>query len=212
MEGILMMFLRPYTFKHEKRDLKRLVERTKFRYLGQTTIGSDTLIRIGYNPRLGTIRRVSNGVEEFVTYGELIINRTDYAIVKHRFAFKNDDIFFETQYRKTNGKYYPSLIINLLTIPVNERKTSYGHACLYHIYGIEANKKEFLPLGRHKRIIKEESIRHMKYVYRPEFWENNSILLDVPANIALEKELNRKQSLRDQFKENAKRVKTVHKN
>lgn len=184
---------------------ERFIENNSFRYLGEDLLGADTLIHIGFtNLRSRLIRPDSTFHYPFI--GEFVINKRDYAIVKFRHMINDSDSFWEVQYRKTEGKYYPSLIWSNFTITLQQRTLPFTTARSYHIYQVEPHKKQFTPLGPHKKVLPEQSLQDMNFVYHPEFWKNNAILLQVPANAALEMALSRKQSLAEQFEENARRV------
>jgi hypothetical protein len=205
--------IRSQQFNYIAKNPKEFLVNSNFKYVGESVNGLDTLIQISYQDNSyfdrfdESAKRQWRDSTIFQIRGELTINKTDYAILKHRYGFDRVDVFQEIQYQKTNNAYYPSLILNMSKLNVSDSGKAYTWLTLFYVYDVEATTSDFRPLGPNKKVVKEKRLEDMKYDYHPNFWENNTIMLEAPANTALERDKARKEALKTQFEENAKRVK-----
>lgn len=179
----------------------------RFTYLGASTLGADTLIRIGYtDPRF----KVMTTEQEpwYYVRGEVVINKTDLAFVEYLRDFGLDSEkspLQEIHYQKIDGKYYPQYISYHLGISYNQETTYYAMTNLFHIYEVETDRKQFSSLKGQKRIGEEQSFWDLRYRYHPAFWKDHPVVRQFP----IPDNMQEKTGLRDlekEFGESARRV------
>ena len=169
-----------------------------FRKLGEYIERGDTIVKISYeNPKMD-----ANDKDRSFATGEVLIRKSDYAILSIKRNAIPYGIFQETTYRKLNGKYFPFKVTTSLSnyhLP-NRKHTQLNATTLliYEVASIEQN-------GLGQLMDRKVNLRDHKLPYDPEFWDQNKIVLPVPASEVMKHDIQKKRSLEEQFKRNASR-------
>ena len=168
---------------------------------GEYYSGRDTLIRIGFRFNPNGLSENMKGMSIFL--GEILINKTDLAILSVKSGNPDDGSFREVTYKKVKGKYYPDKIAGAYQFKYDQKTHSYYNFSQLYIYDIVPKKGN----NKGKKISREKSLRQLPYRYNEAFWQNNEILIRAPAPKALESDLNKYDDLIDQYKMNEKKQK-----
>ncbi len=144
------------------------------------------------------------------------INSKDFAILKaenvsvsHNTAYKsfirNDSIMSHQfiQYRKFDGKYYPSYVYLLGGIPDMVSKFDeahfYNHEAEMMVNEIAVRRKDYDRIKYRNLTRKDKVLWDMDYEYNSSFWKNYNLLLDYPLNQQFKKDLEFEKPLEEQF-------------
>ena len=165
----------------------------------------DTLIRIGFLPKW--FDRFDDEFKEEFGFGEILINKSDFGIIKISRGDSKGGVFNEAIYEKEGGKYFLKSLQRALALRYDNRTRYYRNTRQLHIYRVHPIAAKVKKKG--KRLPRYKQLREMKYQYDPSIWEDNPFMVELPAQEALEADLSRIKKMEDQFRENAKKVKTV---
>jgi len=191
-------------FHFAKPGIEGMLEGCYFSNRGELLEKGDTLIKIGFIPKW--FDRFSDKLKEEVGYGELLINKSDFAILKVSRGNANRGIFSQAIYRKQGHKYFLSNMQHAWGFRYENKTRYYRMTRLLHIYQVHpiaslAKKK------KGKRLSRVKQFRDIKYAYDPAIWEDNPFMIALPAQEALEADLGRVKKIEEQFHQNAKRNK-----
>lgn len=156
---------------------------------------ADTLIEIGYRTELSH----KDAVGYRKSSGTIVLRKSDLAILKMSRGSESDLTYHEVSYRKLGDKYFPNRISYKYGVEDDEG-TSYAVSrvlCIYEIVPERARAKGV-------RLERTQDVRDLKYKYDPQFWEDNQVLMQVPAPSALKADLMRRGGLERQFRKNEK--------
>ncbi|MGE4290534.1 MAG: carboxypeptidase-like regulatory domain-containing protein [Salinivirgaceae bacterium] len=147
-------------------------------------------------------------------FGTLIINESDYAIVKietlYNSIFKEDlEIFnFTAEYKKFDSRYYPIYILHKRV--ADQRLDNNGVSTI----GFSINKiiftdyyfkkSDFNRIKQKFDLTKEGDIYNYDGVYNPDFWENYNMLIKEPIQSKVIDDLSKTRKLSKQFEEQRK--------
>lgn len=114
------------------------------------------------------------------------------------------------EYQKLQGKYFLSYIkwldmgdFRLSNMKKGEKTGSYN-SCILMINGIQLDKGEMEKVRRRESVDKKTDINELKMKYNPDFWKSYNILLTTPLEEKVIKDLSEKESLEQQYLQNAK--------
>ena len=189
--------LRLRSFHFMSRSPSSLFKYFKFYNLGEYVENRDTLIKIGLKHT-----GVSTKLRQMpFAHGEVIIRKSDLGILKVRRGASSDGSYHEATYRKIKGKYYPHKIQHLLTFKYQNQSRTYLQARQLYIYNLleKGQKKKGTIIGR------EKNLRAYTLPYDASFWEDNAILIPLPAPEILKSDMEKLTPLEDQFTSNAKK-------
>jgi len=165
-----------------------------FRRLGVYLGNKDTLVKIGYeiNPeRAGISERALNMLSGW-TKGELIINKTDLAILSNSRGNSDGDAFSEVTYNKVAGKYYPRRIFTTrgFDYGINDTHLETRMLIITNLINKQNVMKDYL---RGTRIPRKKQLADIKHVNQGELDLKGIYLLDLPTDQALEVEKLRRE-------------------
>ncbi len=188
---------------------KKEMEFMTFTQRGEYLDGKDTLIRIQYGVDFSTSKLDSNMARAFESFltGELLINKTDLAFLRVTNGDPEKDWYQDAVYQKINGKYYVKQLQHVSQFSYNSHSQTHFSNKVLFVTDVITNPKTIRKTKKGKFLDKEKKVREVTMAYDPNFWDRNEIMSSVPAPEAMESELSRIRSLRQQFLENARRVK-----
>ncbi|MEL7160167.1 MAG: carboxypeptidase-like regulatory domain-containing protein [Bacteroidota bacterium] len=158
-----------------------------FSRLGVYIGNNDTLVRIGYqiNPeRAGLSTRALSMLSGW-TKGELVINKTDYAIMRNTRGDGDGDAFSEVVYRRILGYYYPYRIFSTRGFKhgLNDLHLQTQMLIITDI----ANKPTAMrSYTRGTKVPRKKQLIELKHVNTGTLDMNGIYLLDLPTEQALE--------------------------
>ncbi|MEL7120814.1 MAG: carboxypeptidase-like regulatory domain-containing protein [Bacteroidota bacterium] len=168
----------------------------------------DSLIRIAYNFNpTPEVQKKSHPESYYLYEGEILINLTDYAIIRNTLGQGREDYFHDIIYNKKGDKYYPQrfhYIIELGHGPNDINSHKINAFCYF--YNVLASREERKGVKKGKRLSKEVPINSKTIKYDPAFWESNKKMIQLDLPQALQNDLNRIIKLEEQYRKNAKKV------
>jgi len=189
--------------------MDRTLDKMTFANRGEYVSNGDTLVKIQYGLRTDN-RDLSEAQQKaYASYlnGEVLINKSDYAMVRNTQGEVDKGWYRDVVYQKINGKYYPKKISAEVQFEYNlHTQTSYRTNLLY-VTEVITDPKAIKQTKKGKPLVLEGKLATIKSDYAPDFWANNEILQLLPAPDALQSGLERLNKLEDQFRGNARRVK-----
>ena len=192
-------------FHFVKPGIDGFMEGCHFSNRGEFLEKGDTLIRIGFLPKW--FDRFDEKVKASFGFGELLINKSDYGIIKISRGDSGLSVYNEAIYEKHGQRYFLSSLQSALTLRYDNERRYYRVARHLHINQVHPVAAKVKKKG--KRLPRYKQLREMKYQYDPSIWEANPFMVELPAQEALEADLSRIKKMEDQFRENAKKVKTI---
>lgn len=175
---------------------------------GEYLSGTDTLVRIQYNVRpkmAGIDSSTAREYDDFLS-GEVLINKTDYAILRITNGKPSGDWYQDAVFQKSEGKYYVKKLTSFGQINYNNHTQTQSYNRLLYVTDVITDPKEIRKFKKGKLVV-EGTISDISAPYDPNFWERNEILRLLPAPEALQLELSKAKSLDEQFRSNARRIK-----
>ncbi len=192
-------------FHFVKPGIEGFMDGCHFSNRGEFLEKGDTLIRIGFVPKW--FDRFDEKMKASFGFGELLINKSDYGIIKISRGDSDLSVYNEAIYEKQGQKYFLSSLQSALALRYDNETRYYRNARQLHIYQVHPVASKVKKKG--KRLPRYKQLREMKYQYDPSIWEDNPFMVELPAQEALEADLSRVKKMEDQFRENAKKVKTA---
>jgi hypothetical protein len=182
-----------------------------------TTIGDDIVYVIDF--RQESWEFMFKKYNTTHTYGKFryYVNANDFAILKaeninisynpvYEKYLKKDSIIGQQfiQYRKFDGKYYPSYVYFSGVVPDMVTKIDennyYSHEAELMVNEIATRRKDYERIRYRNQLTKDKTLWDMDYEYNTAFWENYNLLLDQPLNLQYKKDLEADKPLEEQFK------------
>lgn len=191
-------------FHFVKPGIEGFMDGCHFFNRGEFLENKDTLIRIGFVPKW--FDRFDEKIKASFGFGELLINKSDFGIIKISRGDSGLSVYNEAIYEKHGQKYFLSSLQTALALRYDNKTRHYRNARQLHIYRVHPVAAKVKKKG--KRLPRYKQLREMKYPYDPSIWEANPFMVELPAQEALEADLSRIKKMEDQFRENAKKVET----
>lgn len=188
-----------------------------FQQVGEYAQGMDTFLRVRYevDPRIregdkptiidGDTLQHWYGIGEF--FGEVLINKTDLAVVEYKFRSVNGKQFQDAKYQKIDGKYYLKQASHTWQFNYAKGTIPYFRNSLLYITDVVTDPKSIKKTKRGKRLQSDLSLDDVRVPYDPNFWRGEGTMVPVPAPDALQIRLKQIDDLEQQFRDNARRVK-----
>ena len=168
----------------------------------------DSLIRIAYTLNSNEeVLKYSRPQSFYLYEGEMLINLSDYAIIRNTLGNGRKDYFHDIIYQKKEGKYYPQrfhYIIELGHGPEDINSHQINAFCYF--YNVLTTKEERKTAKKGRRLAKDVPVDSKTMNYDPDFWESNKKMIQLDLPQALQNDLNRIIKLEDQYRKNAKKV------
>ncbi len=188
-------------FKREKDDF---LDHYRFFNNGEFLEGKDTLLTIGFifahDPTAGK----SDAISPY-RVSEMTIRKSDFGIVRLRQGNQQDASYNEISYRKVNGKYYPNRIQLVYSFSFDQGLRNYLNARSLHVLNvIPAEDRNSLKGNKGRFLLTKYGLRDIRYSYNQGFWEENKMLVTIPAPAALQDDLAKRGKLQDQFLQTAR--------
>jgi len=198
---------RIYTLFQRRKD--HFLDHYRFFNNGEFLEGKDTLLAIGFIFDKDPAQGYPDNKNPF-RVNEITVRKSDFGIVRLRQGSQQDASYNEISYRKVNGKYYPNRIELVFSFSFDQGRRSYLNARSLHILQvIEAEDRKSLKGKKGRYLLPKYGLRDIRYSYNQEFWEENKMLVTIPAPAALREDLSKRGKLQDQFLQTARgRVKT----
>jgi len=189
-----------WTKKHD------FLEAFNFRTIGIYDWGKDTLMRIAYELDTDPKNKTANSFRFFAgwTKGEVLVNLSDYGIMRNRRGSEKDHSYTEVSYHKYSGRYFPTRLTNIFGFEYGWDGFYVSNRVLYFTT-IISDPDKMRTYSRKKLIPYKRRLEDLKYQYNEKFWKTNRIVASLSAAQALEVDLNRGKKLTDQFRDNGKR-------
>ncbi|MEM9528428.1 MAG: hypothetical protein AAGA31_17580, partial [Bacteroidota bacterium] len=185
------------------------IDSMEFTNRGEYLEGQDTLIRIAY--KFSPPKRERNARTTYIinTYfsGELLINLTDRAILRNTWGNLDIGFYSDVRYQKHQGKYYLKQISRDGYFRYDSLRQKNQYNYLLYVTDVITDRKPIKQYRKGNRINPELMVEEVRTSYRPAFWAKNEIIQKIPAPEALEMSISRMRSLKEQFLDNARRVK-----
>lgn len=166
----------------------------------------DTLISVGFIPKW--FDRFEEEFKESVGYGELLINKSDFGMLKVSRGDGDKGIYSQAIYEKRGQKYFLTSLQNAYGFRYENKTRYYRLSRQLHIYGIHPVAAQFKE-KKGKRLSRVRQFRDLKYNYDPQTWEDNPFFVVLPAQETLEADLSRAKKMEEQFYQNAKNGKKI---
>lgn len=192
-------------FHFVKPGIEGFMSGCHFSNRGEFLEKGDTLIRIGFLPKW--FDRFDDDFKAAFGFGEIWINKSDYGIIKMGRGDAKGGVFNEAIYQKVGKKYFLQSLQSALALRYDNKTRYYRMARHLHIYQVHPVAAKVKKKG--KRLPRYKQLRDIKYQYDPSIWEDNPFMVELPAQEALEADLSRIKKMEDQFRENAKKVKSI---
>ena len=175
---------------------------------GEYLDGADTLIRIQYNFLNKDQLLDSATARAFSEYfsGEVLINKTDYAILRNTQGDPSGDYYKDAVYQKVGKKYYVKQLNVFGKFDYNNRTQSHYFNEVLYVTDVITDPREIRKFKKGKLLNGDLKVSAITTAYDPNFWERNEILRLIPAPEALQLELSKARSLDEQFRDNARRI------
>lgn len=178
---------------------------------GEYVANGDTLVKLQYSlSESADVGNANRNTYSSYFSGELLINRSDLAVIRNTQGSIDREWYRDAVYRKTNGKYYPEKISSHITYNYNSGTRKSFQASLLYVTEVITGKQAVRKANKGnkgKLLVLDGKISTVKANYDPAFWEGNQILKLLPAPEALATSLNQLRSLEEQYRDNARRVK-----
>ncbi|WP_020567603.1 carboxypeptidase-like regulatory domain-containing protein [Neolewinella persica] len=180
----------------------------RFTNRGEYLEGKDTLIRIAYNWDLKASGANAEQQARLSAYftGEVLINRTDNAILQNTQGNAGKGFFNDATYQKTKGKYYLKQLVQGGEFRYDSLQQSHFYQSILYVTDVIIEAKQKKAYRKGNRINSELTLEEVRTPYNPKFWSANPMMVKLPAPAALEIGLSRLRSLEEQFRENARKV------
>jgi len=175
---------------------------------GEYLEGTDTLIRIAYNWDLkesGADTEQQARLSAFFK-GEVLINRTQNAILRNTQGNIDEGYFTDASYQKVQGKYYLKQLTRGGEFRYDSRQQSHFYKSVLYVTDVITDAKARKAYRKGNRVNSELTLEQVRTPYDPTFWSKNPIMVKLPAPAALEIGLSRLRSLEEQFRGNARKV------
>ncbi len=185
------------------------LDRMTFANRGEYVSNGDTLVKIQYGLRSDVDEMSEAQQKAYASYltGEVLINKSDYAMVRNTQGEVDKGWYRDVVYQKVNGKYFPKKISAEVQYEYNlHTQTSYQTSLLY-VTEVITNPKAIKQYKKGKPLVLEGKLATIRADYDLDFWANNEILKLLPAPEALQSGLEKLNKLEVQFRGNARRVK-----
>jgi hypothetical protein len=180
-----------------------------FTQRGEYLDGRDTLVKIQYGVDLqtsGLDSTTARAFESFLT-GEILINKTDLAFLRVTNGNPEDNWYEDAVYQKVNGKYYVKQLKHVSEFKYNDHTQTHFYNRVLFVTKVITDPKAIKRTRKRKLMDSGKKVHEVTVAYDPNFWERNEIMTSIPAPEAMETELSRIRTLREQFLDNARRVK-----
>ena len=176
---------------------------------GEYLEGKDTLIRIAYNWDLKANGADAEQQARLSAYfaGEVLINRTQNAILRITQGNVDKGFFTDAIYQKAKGKYYLKQLTQGGEFRYDSRQQSHFYQSVFYVTDVIIDTKAKKAYRKGNRVNSELTLEQVRTPYDPIFWAAHPMMVKLPAPAALEIGLSRLRSLEDQFRGNARRVK-----
>ena len=161
---------------------EEILDRLTFRQTGEYLHGTDTLVRIQYEIDPGKPREGGWIGDAGHDFAEVLINKTDLAILSFRSWTKSEVIYRDATYQKVDGKYY-------------FRRGTFSWAIDSDFYVFPRLFSNFLfvtevvtdpaamkQVKKGKRLRGDAPLTDLNLRYRPEYWQGEERLLQLPAD------------------------------
>ncbi|MFK8165485.1 MAG: carboxypeptidase-like regulatory domain-containing protein [Lewinella sp.] len=180
----------------------------RFTNRGEYLEGKDTLIRIAYNWDLKAIGANAEQQARLSDYftGEVLINRTENAILRNTQGNAGKGFFSDAVYQKVNGKYYLKQLSRGGKLRYDSLQQSHFYQSILYVTDVITEAKQKKAYRKGNRINDELTLEDVRTPYDPKFWAANPMMVKLPAPAALEIGLSRLRSLEEQFRGNARKV------
>lgn len=142
----------------------------------------------------------------------MYVNSNNWAIEEAEYKFINeseigDSVLYKVNIRmqEYDHKYYLKLI-NFGGYITDEyakigKGVDYKHYSTLLVNSVILERKSIERIRRRNEMKSDLPLWDAQYTYNPEFWENYTILLDKPLNSSVTKDLEREETLKNQFKD-----------
>lgn len=198
-----LLFQGQLTFHYLQEEYERL-NAYDFTDRGTYLMNGDSIRRIGFALR----SEGSSGTVDYHNAGELLVNLTDYAILRITVGQGQPDYALDAIYQKAaNGKYYPQRLHHIFQVTYNEGRSTHRINTLFHFTHVHTDPAAARRARSGKRLAFDVNPDAKFMKYEPAFWEANPVLLATPLPEALKRDLSRFEDINAQFKANARRTK-----
>jgi len=177
----------------------------RLRYINEKQLDS---LRI-----LGTIRKNNEDIYVFqYSYNEnsstFYVNKNNYAVLQFDFKCETENLTLYKgtyHFKKIDKKYYPAYFSyeSISGIRSNSEGLGMSKTSLTFV-NYNLNKKTFKRLRNKHVLPKDVDLYDNKMKYNESFWDNYNILLEEPLDNKVVSDLEKKNNLQKQFKNNAK--------
>jgi len=143
---------------------------------------------------------------------KMYVNSKNWTIEEAEYKFINeseigDSVLYKVNIRmqEYDHKYYLKLI-NFSGYITDEyakigKGVDYKHYSTLLVNSVILERKSIERIRRRNEMKSDLPLWDAQYSYNPEFWENYTILLDKPLNSSVTKDLEREETLKNQFKD-----------
>ncbi len=185
-------------------DVDHFLEVHQLYNRGEMVDKQDTLIKIGFMNELFS-RFNNEKIKQTFGYGEILIRKSDFAILKVSRGDAEEGVFHQATYQRYKGRYYLRSLQHAYSFRYDDRSRFFFNAKQLHITKILLGSKKKKHKG--KRMSRDKNLRDVRYTYHPSFWKENTLLLELPAPKALQADLSRVKNMEEQYHDNAKNKK-----
>jgi hypothetical protein len=162
--------------------MQNMLDKLTFRQTGEYLSGQDTLVRIQYEidpERQDTGRWVGYAGHDFA---EVLINKTDLAILSYRQWTRNETMYQEAAYRKIDGKYYFQRGSFSWALKSDFYQFPKLFNTFLYVTDVITDPDEMKRVEKRKRLRWGDSMNDLNLKYRPEYWQGEERLLQLPAD------------------------------
>ena len=158
------------------------LEYLTFRQTGEFLHGTDTLLRIQYeiDPKKSQEKGwVGDAGHQFA---EILINKTDLAVLSFRYWTKSESIYQDATYQKVDGKYYFQRGSFSWAIDSDFYVFPRLFSNFLFVTEVVTDPAAMKQVRKGKRLRGDEPLTDLNLRYLPEYWQGEERLLQLPAD------------------------------
>jgi len=190
-----------YTYRNSELSW---TEGMTFSNRGEYLNGTDTIVRIAYAPN-EKYTAIFGGEEEtnednWWCSGEFLINKNDYAILRHTKGDRERGSLTDVTYQKINGKYYLKQQVWYIELEYENDTRQFIEHNMVYVTDVVVGKKAARKAMKGKEIRPKEDLAALKVKYDPEFWRDHQLLQTLSAPEEMRLTMNKMQQTMERLK------------
>jgi len=182
---------------------KNILDILTFSNRGEYLNGTDTLIKIHYrlSDEEAEARNISGESIEYWYSGDLLINKSDLAILKIVEGKANENgeekFYRSASYQKVDGKYYVKELRQVMAFDYDHKSATYYTNHFLYVNEVITSSKAIKVAFKGKLLDYDLDLKDIRLKYDVDYWANNSMLKLTSAPEVMRANLRRMQELKE---------------